>query len=133
MIKQLKVSTTNTLNCSAFVAIRGSDLVVTVIIQIQQPYCTTHTIGGMDYDATASQLTFSASESRACAEIPITDDSTSEPMEMFTVSLSFLDLMPSPEGVAIMPDSANITIVDNDGKWRNFSIVCDMTLSFLVD
>lgn len=80
----------------------------------------------MDYDATAAQLTFSASESRACAEIPITDDSMSEPMEMFAVSLSFLDLMP---GVAIMPDSANITIEDNDGKWGKLSIGCNMTLS----
>lgn len=70
----------------------------------------------MDYVATAARLTFSASESRACPEIPITNDSVSEPMEVFAVSLSFLDLIPIPEGVAIMPDSANITIEDNDGK-----------------
>ncbi len=70
--------------------------------------------GGMDYDAIASQLTFSASESRACADIPVTDDIISEPMEVFAVSLNFPGLL--PEGIAIMPDSANITIVDNDGK-----------------
>ena len=71
-------------------------------------------IGGIDYDATASQLAFSASESRACMEIPITDDIISEPMEHFAVSLTFPGLL--PEGTAVMPDSANITIVDNDGK-----------------
>lgn len=70
----------------------------------------------MDYDAIASQLTFSASESRACAEIPITDDSVSEPMEMFAVSLVFPGLLPIPESIAIMPNSANITILDDDGK-----------------
>jgi uncharacterized protein involved in high-affinity Fe2+ transport len=70
--------------------------------------------GGMDYDAIASQLTFSASEGRACAEIPITDDIISEPMEVFAVSLTSPGLL--PEGIAVMPDSANITIADNDGK-----------------
>ena len=100
------------------------------------------TQGGVDYDATVSQLTFSASQSRACAEIPITDDIISEPMEVFAVSLSFLDdLMSGPEGITIMPDSANISIIDDDGEsgggggGGGFSFVgCDMTLSFtLID
>ena len=71
----------------------------------------------MDYDATASQVSFSASESRACVEISITDDIISEPIELFAVSLTFPG--PLPEGIAVMPDSANITIVDNDGKYMH--------------
>lgn len=84
------------------------------LITITKNYLLMYGIGGMDYDATASQLAFSASESRACMEIPITDDIISEPMEHFAVSLTFPGLL--PEGTAVMPDLANITIVDNDGK-----------------
>ena len=73
--------------------------------------------GGMDYGAIASLATFSASESRACVEISITDDIISEPIELFAVSLTFPGLL--PEGIAVMPDSANVTIVDNDGKYMH--------------
>lgn len=69
----------------------------------------------MDYTATTTQLTFSISNSRVCTDISISEDSISEPMELFTVSLSFLDI---PEGITIMPEAANVTIVDNDGKGR---------------
>lgn len=67
----------------------------------------------MDFTPTSVSITIPASETMACANLPITDDDTAlEPPETFQV-----DLIP-PEGVPVSPpESVVVTIIDDDGKW----------------
>ncbi|MBL8331245.1 MAG: S8 family serine peptidase [Rubrivivax sp.] len=64
---------------------------------------------GADYTATSGTLSFSSGVTTASFTVPITNDSTVEPNETFTVSLS------SPVGGSLgSPGTATVTIVDND-------------------
>ena len=86
------------------------------IIMAQYPHTLALHLGGLDYVEAATQLTFSAGNIRACVDIPITDDSISEPVETFTISL---DPVSFAEGITITPSTASVTIIDNDGKRIN--------------
>lgn len=81
-----------------------------------------YTLGASDFEGTSSQLTFDASIGRACAQIPIIDDEIPESMELFAVLLSIPIPGPDTEGISIMPEAANITITDNDGKHSVFKL-----------
>ena len=57
------------------------------------------------------QLSFDSVTNRSCAVIPIEDDSIYEQPENFPVEIS----SPDPD-VTTIPDTAAITIMDNDGN-----------------
>ena len=63
---------------------------------------------GSDYSATSGTLTFAAGETAKTADVAVTGDSTAEPTEAFTVTLS------APSGATIARASATGTIVDDD-------------------
>ena len=68
-----------------------------------------------DYNPTTdppSPLTLAAEEDVKCFIIPLIDDTIAERDEVFSVTLS----NPSPPAVIITTSTANITIVDNDGR-----------------
>ncbi|MEZ4713575.1 MAG: Calx-beta domain-containing protein [Caldilineaceae bacterium] len=63
----------------------------------------------IDYTAQSGTLTFAPGETSQEIAIPIIDDALDEPVEGFTLALS------NPQNVILgAPDSASITIVDND-------------------
>ena len=63
----------------------------------------------VDFSAVAVELQFNETTSRACADIPITDDNRVELPEIFTVEISSGD----PD-VDFKPSTATVTILDND-------------------
>ena len=66
-------------------------------------------VAGEDYTSKNSMLTLSAGDTSATIVVDITDDSTEEPDEMFTVELS-----PGSSGVTLDPSVATVTINEND-------------------
>ena len=66
----------------------------------------------MDFTATSAEITILASESSACADLPITDDEVAlEGNEVFLVELV------TPMGVpSTSPQPSTVTIIDDDGK-----------------
>lgn len=64
-----------------------------------------------DYSSVVRMVTFSAGQTVANVSVPITDDLKNEDIEMFTASLNT-----SEENVIVIEDTANITIIDDDGK-----------------
>ena len=72
------------------------------------------TVGGTatadsDYTSKDSMLTLSAGDTEETIEVDITDDMSDESAEEFTVVLSG-----APAGVTLTPDTAEVTITDND-------------------
>jgi len=65
-------------------------------------------IAGQDYTSTSGTLTFGAGETSKTIQVPITDDSTTEADETFTVSLSNT---PSLESLG-SPNTLQVTIQD---------------------
>ena len=63
----------------------------------------------VDFSAVAVELQFNETTSRACADIPITDDNRVELTENFTVEIRSDD----PD-VDFAPPTATVTIIDND-------------------
>ena len=89
-------------------------------------YCT----GGVDYEATVSELAFDMNTNRACAQIPIIDDDISEALETFSVSINVSDAVSTPQGIIIMPDTASITVLDNDGMLLHLiTVITHLSLS----
>ena len=71
-----------------------------------------HTVGS-DFAATSINVLFDRTATRMCYNFSITDDEIGEPNEVFQVMLMIL----SPPEVATAPEpTANITIIDDDGK-----------------
>ena len=68
-----------------------------------------------DYSTFTVELTFNATSSRACTDIPIEDDTILENPENFTVVLTSDD----PD-VSFMPPTSVVTIIDNDGVTIGF-------------
>lgn len=65
---------------------------------------------GSDFSSTSGTLTFTSGQTTKTISVPITNDSTTESSESFTVSLS------SPSGATLgSPSSSTVTIVDDDG------------------
>ncbi len=62
-----------------------------------------------DFSAVAVELQFNETTSRACADIPITDDNRVELPENFTV-----DIRSDDPDVDFAPPTATVTIIDND-------------------
>ena len=73
--------------------------------------------GISDYTSVLRMVTFSAGQSNASVNVPITNDNVNEDSEMFSGSLSAVT-----ENVDIGADTANVTIMDDDGELM--SIVC---------
>ena len=76
-----------------------------------------------DYQPEARTITFSSSVSNVSITITIVDDSILESTENFLVNLADPQ---SQIGVSTMPNTANVDIVDNDGKLidlRIYSII----------
>jgi hypothetical protein len=63
----------------------------------------------VDFSAVAVELQFNETTSRACADIPITDDNRVELPENFTVEIRSDD----PD-VNFIPPTSTVTIIDND-------------------
>ena len=66
-------------------------------------------VAGEDYTSKLDMLTLSAGDTSATIVVDITDDSTEEPDEMFTVELS-----PGSSGVTLDSSVATVTINEND-------------------
>ena len=65
---------------------------------------------GEDFTAMTVQLTILASESEACADVPITDDELAlEGDELFEITLT------TPPDIPSSPDPSTVTIIDDDG------------------
>ena len=67
--------------------------------------------GISDYTSVLRMVTFSAGQSNASVNVPITNDNVNEDSEMFSGSLSAVT-----ENVDIGADTANVTIMDDDGE-----------------
>ena len=65
----------------------------------------------VDYTVTSSDLTFDAATSSQTVTIPILEDDIVEGSETITVTLTSTD----PAAI-LNPQSASVTIEDNDGK-----------------
>ena len=78
--------------------------------QIKSPHFTCPAAPD-DYTATTVELSFDADTNRSCVNIPIDDDNFFEDMENFTVSLNSSD----PD-VTLVPDTAVVTITDDDSE-----------------
>ena len=66
-------------------------------------------IAGEDYTSTMSTVTLSPMTPSVTFTVPITDDDTDEPDQMFTVVLSG-----APADITLDPATATVTIIDND-------------------
>ena len=73
--------------------------------------------GVSDYTSVSRMVTFSAGQSNASVSVPISNDNVIEDSEMFSGSLSAVT-----ENVDIGADTANVTIMDDDGELM--SILC---------
>ena len=67
--------------------------------------------GVSDYTSVSRMVTFSAGLSSASVSVPVTNDNVIEASEMFSGSLSAVT-----ENVVIGPDTAYVTIMDDDGE-----------------
>ena len=65
----------------------------------------------MDYNATNEEFTFSSSSLQQCVNIAIVDDSVSEQLETFSVTIDT-----SVDRVVLEPNTTVVEIVDNDGE-----------------
>ena len=92
---------------------------VLCILTLTFPYT-----GVSDYTSVSRMVTFSAGQSNASVSVPITNDNVIEDSEMFSGSLSAVT-----ENVDIVADSANVTIMDDDGELM--SILCYNTTLWL--
>ena len=73
-----------------------------------------------DYQTVTRTITFSSSVSNVSVQVTIVDDSILESTENFLLNLA------DPQrqtGVSIMPSTANVTILDNDGKLIDFRLI----------
>ena len=68
-------------------------------------------LDSMDYNATNGEFTFSSSSLRQCVNIAIVDDSVSEQLETFSVTIDT-----SVDRVVLEPNTTVVEIVDNDGE-----------------
>ena len=77
-------------------------------------------------------ITFSSSVSNVSVSVTIFDDSILESTENFLVNL--VDPQ-SQTGISTMPSSANVNIVDNDGKLIDFRIygMINLATSYVLD
>ena len=67
--------------------------------------------GVSDYTSVSRMVTFSAGQSSASVSVPITNDNVIEATEMFSASLTAVS-----ENVEIGADTADVTIIDDDGE-----------------
>ena len=74
---------------------------------------------GEDYVGGSVSFTIQNAENRACLNISIIDDSVFENIEDFQVTLTIDS--PPPE-LSLTTTVANVSITDNDGQYKPFSI-----------
>lgn len=74
-----------------------------------------------DYTGTSVDLTFSGTVRRSCVTIPIRNDTTSEPPEVFTVVTNTTD----PD-VSLPTPTSTVTIVDDDGETLQSQVTMEM-------
>ena len=79
-----------------------------------------------DYQAEARTITFSSTVSTVSISVTIFDDSILESTENFLVNLADPQ---SQTGVSIMPSTANVNIIDNDGKLIDLKIIIQYDLT----
>ena len=90
-------------------------------------------IAGEDYTSTMSTVTLSPMTPSVTFTVPITDDDTDEPDQMFTVVLSG-----APADITLDPATATVTIIDNDAVVIGFDKATysanegDVTVEFTV-
>ena len=77
------------------------------------PYLILIFIDKQDYSFQQMTFTFSRNNTQQCFNIGILDDDINEAEKIFFVMLTTSD----PQ-VILSPDTANITILDNDGKYQ---------------
>ena len=65
----------------------------------------------LDYNATASVLLFSITDTQQCTTVGIIDDTTLETAETFSVQLSTSDVQ-----VILLPSQAIVIISDDEGE-----------------
>jgi hypothetical protein len=68
---------------------------------------------GSDYSGFAGEFTFDSTTRTVNAPVPLVDDSIFELTELFGASLAFPGDPPSR--VTLAPDTAQVTILDDDG------------------
>ena len=75
----------------------------------------------MDYDSGPYTVTFSAGQTTATINVPITDDMILEGDEDFMLTINETSL---PDGVTRgTPGKATVTIVDDDRKYKNYNAI----------
>ena len=81
---------------------------------------------GSDYTTTSGALTIAAGETSGTINVPVTDDTTAESLETFTVTLS------NPNN-ATLTNSSVVSIVDNEKFIDNTNAVADVYANALED
>ena len=77
---------------------------------------------GDDFDSTGGVFTFNASSATTYAfDVPLVNDDIYEFIENFNAQLSFVE---AAERVTIDPDSAQVEVLDDDGKICWPCLVC---------
>ena len=87
-------------------------------------YVCDTTSGGEDYVLTSVTLTFNGTNTKACADIPITPDDVYEGNETFFVSLTTAD-----SNVTLNPDRGAVTIIDVDGMTKSLNLKIKVVLN----
>ena len=82
---------------------------------------------GSDYTTTSGTLTIAAGETSGTINVPVTDDTTAESLETFTVTLS------NPNNATLARSSATVSIVDNEKFIDNTNAVADVYANALED
>ena len=78
-----------------------------------------------DYAARSRTFRFHACQDTACVSIPIVDDDIAENDESFTVSLERTSDLDSR--ISLSPDTALVTILDDDGNKLSYHHYCFVT------
>ena len=82
---------------------------------------------GSDYTTTTGFLTIAAGETSGTINVPVTNDSTAESLETFTVTLS------NATNATLARTSATVSIIDNEKFVDNTNAVADIYAKGLED
>ena len=81
-----------------------------------------HSVAGEDFEGISFDLTVRPSDVRRCVAILILEDSTVEPDESFTVTVSLAELILS---------TTTVTILDDDGRLNTHGLTGLMLAEFI--
>jgi hypothetical protein len=83
-------------------------------MQVKYDSCFSPHTDGTDYSGFGREYTFNSTTRTVDVSVPLIDDSIFEQTEMFGASLEFPGA--PPPRVSLAPDTAQVTILDDDGQ-----------------